>query len=62
MVIYLARRMTGQSYESIGRFLSGRDHTTILYNFRKIERLLQTDPETRVTVARLTRLLASTHD
>ncbi|OHB81768.1 MAG: hypothetical protein A2W31_07465 [Planctomycetes bacterium RBG_16_64_10] len=58
VAIYLARRFTNQSYASIGRFLGGRDHTTILYNFRKIERLVQTDPETRATVARLARLLA----
>ena len=38
VAIYLARELAGTSYEQIGRALGGRDHTTIIHNYRKIER------------------------
>lgn len=40
---YLAREKTEQSYPYIGRFLGGRDHTTVLHAVRKIERLQKSD-------------------
>jgi len=46
IAMYLARSLTGQSLEKIGKALGGRDHTTVLYNCRKVETLLRTDPET----------------
>ena len=38
MAVYLARELAGASYEQIGRALGGRDHTTIMHNYRKIDR------------------------
>ena len=38
MAVYLARELAGLSYERIGRALGGRDHTTIMHNYRKIDR------------------------
>lgn len=37
IAIYLARELTPASYEQIGRTLGGRDHTTVMYNYEKIE-------------------------
>jgi hypothetical protein len=37
IVCYLARRHTGRSMSEIGRWLGGRDHTTILYSVRQVE-------------------------
>ena len=59
IAVYLTRRLTSHSYHAIGQFLGGRDHTTVLYNYRKIERLQQTDAATRTTIARLRCLLTS---
>ena len=42
-IIYLARELTGASYDEIGRALGGRDHTTIMHNYKKIERDRQRD-------------------
>lgn len=39
---YLAHRMTTLSLASLGR-LHNRDHTSILYGIRKMERLVETD-------------------
>jgi chromosomal replication initiator protein len=57
--LYLARDLTGQSYATIGHFFGGRDHTTVLYHCRKIERLLQTDATTRLTIEHLRHQLTS---
>jgi hypothetical protein len=40
---YLARTLTTASMPTIGRWLGGRDHTTILFSVRKIERLMGED-------------------
>lgn len=36
VAIYLARELTPLSYDQIGRRLGGRDHTTVLHNYRRI--------------------------
>ncbi len=43
--MYLAKTGTSQSYPEIGRRFGGRDHTTALHAFRKINRLIKTDPD-----------------
>jgi chromosomal replication initiator protein len=44
LTIYLARRHTPLSFEEIGRYFGGRDHTTIMHNQQRIERERLTDP------------------
>jgi len=57
VAMYLARTLTLWSMPSIGRFIGGRDHTTVLHGTRKITRLLATDEELRATIGELTRKL-----
>ena len=45
--IYLVRKLTGCSFERIGRYFGGRDHSTVLYAYRKTESLRRSDPQTR---------------
>ena len=47
LAMYLLRDLAQQSYAQIGRLLGGRDHTTVLHGFRRIERLLEEDPDVR---------------
>ena len=47
LAMYLLRDVAHQSYAQIGRLLGGRDHTTVLHGFRRIDRLLETDPDVR---------------
>ncbi len=47
LAMYLLRDVAHQSYAQIGRLLGGRDHTTVLHGFRRIEALLETDPDVR---------------
>ncbi len=57
LCMYLARKHTSYSLEEIGGFFGGRDHSTVLYAIDKIERLLQSDPETRVLVDQIAKKL-----
>ncbi len=47
LAMYLLRDIAQQSYAQIGRLLGGRDHTTVLHGFRRIDELLETDPDVR---------------
>jgi chromosomal replication initiator protein len=58
-VIYLARELSDASYEQIGRALGGRDHTTIMHNFRKVQRERQHDFAMQETLEDLRRILLS---
>jgi chromosomal replication initiator protein len=41
ILMYLSRQMTKASLPHIGRYLGGRDHTTILYGNRRITQMLR---------------------
>ncbi len=45
LVILLSRRLTSASLQSIGEYFGGRDHSTILHAYRKLEETLPGDPE-----------------
>jgi len=45
--MYLARRMTKRSFEDIGGYFGGRDHTTVLHANRMIGKLADSDPAVR---------------
>lgn len=48
--IYLAREISALSFVEIGRYFGGRDHTTVLHGYRKMQQLLSTDAALRQTV------------
>ena len=58
-VVYLARELTEASYEQIGTALGGRDHTTIMHNYRKIQRDLQRDLALHESIEDLRRIVLS---
>jgi chromosomal replication initiation ATPase DnaA len=55
---YLCKELTLQPLTEIGRRFGGRDHSTILYAVRKIERLMRTDAAVALDVATLTERIA----
>jgi chromosomal replication initiator protein len=57
MAIYLARELAELSYERIGQSLGGRDHTTIMHNYRKIVDGLPRDVQLREVLAELQQTL-----
>jgi hypothetical protein len=42
--MYLCRELTGRSYPAIGQLMGDRDHTTILFGYRKVRALEQCNP------------------
>jgi chromosomal replication initiator protein len=42
--MWLARELMGSTLEEIGNCFGGRDHTTVLYAFNKIEAEMESDP------------------
>ncbi len=47
IVMYLCRDMTGITLKNVGKYLGGRDHTTIMNGVEKIEKEIQTSDSTR---------------
>jgi chromosomal replication initiator protein len=56
--MYLARQLTALSFEQIGSYFGGRDHTTVLHACRKVEQALVHDPVLSGTVRQLRSELA----
>lgn len=53
IAMYLAKQLTEQSLPDIGRRFGGRDHTTVLHAVRKIESLIQKDPDLAAQIERI---------
>jgi chromosomal replication initiator protein len=59
LAMYLSRRLTSASFSEIGMVFGKRDHTTVIYAYRKIEKLLRTDSECRSLVEGLRKEIES---
>ncbi|MGE0609661.1 MAG: DnaA/Hda family protein [Pirellulales bacterium] len=57
VAIFLARRFTDQSLERIGAYFGRRDHTTALHSVRRVQELIESDPQVRTAVTALTNKL-----
>jgi chromosomal replication initiator protein len=53
VAVYLARSTMECSFANIGRYFGGRDHTTMMHSWHKIEGLRKTDPVVRHEVEEL---------
>lgn len=53
IAIYLCRTLLGLSFPEIGRVLGGRDHSTILYNYKKIKQASNNDKDTKALLQAL---------
>ena len=59
IAIYLARQLTQASLKEIGKYFSGRDHTTIAHSTSEIELKIGQDPELRGIVMQIRDMLQS---
>jgi len=50
---YLARKHTKASFQTIGHYLGGRDHTTIMHGVRQVEKQLKKSAEFRAQMDEL---------
>ncbi|RLE30519.1 chromosomal replication initiator protein DnaA, partial [Candidatus Acetothermia bacterium] len=44
IAIYLARELTDSSFPALGRAFGGRDHTTIMHSYQKVQELIRQVP------------------
>jgi hypothetical protein len=51
VAMYLTRKLTDRSWHEMGRQFGGRDHSTGIHAFQKIERLVSIDPQVAADVA-----------
>jgi len=51
--MYITRKLTDLSYPEIGANFGGKDHSTIIYAIKKIEKLIDKDVHIKVTVDKL---------
>jgi len=59
VVVHLARELTSLSFERIGKYLGGRDHSTVLHAWQRTQELEATDPEVRWSIETLRGKLTS---
>lgn len=59
VAMYLTRELTDHSLPSIGRYFGNRDHTTVLYACRAVEKRMAADPLYRADVETLREALAA---
>jgi len=57
---YLCREMAGLSFPEIGARFGGKDHSTVLHACRKIERLVQNDPNVQNLISYLEKKIRET--
>ena len=53
LAIYLSRELTDSSFPSLGRSFGGRDHTTIMHSYQKMQELLRQIPLLRSEIESL---------
>jgi len=57
VAFYLTRKLLGVSYKEIGEYYGGKNHTTVIAADRRVELLIEKDPNTRSSVDKLIRKL-----
>ena len=51
--MYLSRELTDLSLPKIGEEFGGRDHTTVIHAYEKIQEMLRDDPTLSRTIRRI---------
>ena len=57
VAMYLARKLTTHSLPEIGAAFGGKDHTTVLHAYKKIEKDFMTNPEVKKNIDHLNSIL-----
>lgn len=62
VAIYLSRKLTEESLQSIGEKLGGKDHATVLHSVKKIDREIRTNRQLRELVEKIEKKLKSSRE
>ncbi len=55
IAMYLCRELLGESYPTLGTIFGGKDHSTVMYAVRKIEKLKVTNKDMNIQLTELTK-------
>ena len=47
IAMYLSRKLTNESFPDIGMKIGGKDHSTVIYAFNKMQKVIESDTKTR---------------
>jgi chromosomal replication initiator protein len=61
VAMYLARTLTGKSFDQIGAYFNGRDHSTVSHGCSKTAELVKSDPSLRSVVDQVCRQVHVAH-
>lgn len=59
VAIYLCRTLANESFPKIGTYFGGRDHSTIMSSYRKIEKDLKTNEQLKIVINELKQMLST---
>ena len=59
VAIYLCRTLANESFPKIGSYFGGRDHSTIMSSYRKIQNDLKTNEQLKVVIKELKQMLST---
>ena len=59
VAIYLCRTLANESFPKIGTHFGGRDHSTIMSSYRKIEKDLKNNDQVKVVINDLKKMLST---
>jgi len=59
VAIYLCRKLTNESFPKIGTYFGGRDHSTIISSYQKIEKDLKSNEQLKVVINDLKKQLST---
>ena len=57
--MYLSKQLTGASLKEIGKEFGGKDHSTVIYAIKKIEDTMEVDPNTKIIVDNIRKMILS---
>jgi len=57
MAMYLCRELTSDSFPEIGSKFGGKDHSTVIYAVKKIEKRISHDPDVKNDIERIQKLI-----
>lgn len=59
IAMYLSKQLTGASLKEIGKEFGGKDHSTVIYAIKKIEDTMDVDPNTKIIVDNIRKMILS---
>lgn len=57
IAMYLSKQLTGASLKEIGKEFGGKDHSTVIYAIKKIEDTMEVDPNTKIIVDNIRKMI-----